>query len=167
MNFSSMVGAIVKWVNRVAHYAAIALLILMVGLIFLEVLFRYVFHIPFLGFEELARFCMVWIAFLIAGEAVPTNSHITIEVLPLIVRNKTAQRRINTALDGVALVLVVIFCYLATEYLLFSISTVERTSGLHIPFWIATSCVFVGSALMLLNYLVKMAKHVKETTRWE
>src|SRR5690625_4349299 len=50
-------------------------------LVFAQVLFRYIIHIPIIGlFDELARFLFIWIAWLAVSYSIRTDSHIRIEM---------------------------------------------------------------------------------------
>ena len=61
----------------------VAALVLILGLVLLQALQRY---LPLEGWPwtgELARFCLVWLTFVVAGVLVTTDSHIAIEMIDL------------------------------------------------------------------------------------
>lgn len=62
----------------------VAALLLILGLVLLQAAQRY---LPFDGWPwtgELARFCLVWLTFVVAGVLVTTDSHISIEMIDLV-----------------------------------------------------------------------------------
>ena len=62
----------------------VAALLLIFGLVLLQVAQRY---LPIDGWPwtgELARFCLVWLTFVVAGVLVTTDSHISIEMIDLV-----------------------------------------------------------------------------------
>lgn len=155
-----IIGNSIKYIE---DYGSAVMLFLMVALVFFQVLARYVFYISPIGPEELARYLMLWMAFLVAGGAVRSGEHITIDLVPLVIRNKVTLKNIRIILDMIGLVAVSILFYFGLKYLLYSLKTGETSTGLQFPLWFSTSCVFAGSLLMTLNYLVKVIKHFR---RW-
>ncbi|WP_243058582.1 TRAP transporter small permease [Nocardioides sp. SR21] len=62
----------------------VAALLMIFGLVLLQATQRY---LPFDGWPwtgELARFCLVWLTFVVAGVLVTTDSHISIEMIDLV-----------------------------------------------------------------------------------
>ncbi len=151
-----------KSIKFIEDYGSAAMLFLMVALVFFQVLARYVFYISPIGPEELARYLMIWMAFLVAGGAVRSGEHITIDLVPMIIRSKATLKGVRIILDIIGLVAVTILFYLGLKYLLYSLKSGETSTGLQFPMWFSTSCVFVGSLLMTLNYLVKVIKHFRQ-----
>ncbi|MFF0990577.1 TRAP transporter small permease [Kocuria nitroreducens] len=61
--------------------AACAFLVATLGLIILQVVSRYVFNTPIAWTEELARFALLWLAFVSAGFVMARRIHIAVDLL--------------------------------------------------------------------------------------
>lgn len=59
---------------------AVALLVMILGLTFAQVVARFVFNSPFFWTEELARYGYVWLCFTAAIAVAASRSHITVEL---------------------------------------------------------------------------------------
>ncbi len=70
--------AALVWTNQAL---VIALMALMAGLVFVNVVTRYVFGFSLNWSEEIARFAMVWVTYLGAGLALREGQHVAIEYL--------------------------------------------------------------------------------------
>jgi len=62
-------------------YALIVMVPLMTGIIFVQVILRYVFQSPFSWAEELARYLLIWITCLGSAYAIRDGMHISIGFL--------------------------------------------------------------------------------------
>lgn len=66
---------------RPIEFACGALMVSLTGVVFLQVISRYVFHHPFDWPEELARYLFVWVALLGAALALSRGAHFSIDAL--------------------------------------------------------------------------------------
>jgi TRAP-type C4-dicarboxylate transport system permease small subunit len=73
--------ALSLWVDRLTYFVAVPLGIFFVGIVFANVLARYVFSTPIIGAVEYGRIAFVWATFLGAAMAVRRRSHIRFEFL--------------------------------------------------------------------------------------
>ena len=160
-----------NWAFRVLatieDYGSALMLMAMILLVFLQVLFRYVVHISPLGAEELARYLMIWCSFLVAGAAVRTGEHITINILPLFIKSDRVLKVLGIFLDIIGLVLVAVLFWLSISYLGYNFRSGERSIALRFPMWVPTSCVFFGTGLMTLHYAVKVIRQFREIPEWK
>lgn len=60
---------------------AIAVLLTTLGLVITQVVSRYIFQNPFTWTEEVARFALVWLAFVGAGFVMARRAHIVVDLL--------------------------------------------------------------------------------------
>jgi TRAP-type C4-dicarboxylate transport system permease small subunit len=65
-------------INRAAEIALLAIISVMAGVVFVEVLFRYVLMLPLFWTEEFARYSLVWSSLLGAGVALKRGEHIAV-----------------------------------------------------------------------------------------
>lgn len=59
--------------------------------IFIQVIFRYFLRMPILWTEELARYLLIWLAFLGSVLGIKNNAHLNIEIFLRIVKGKVKQ----------------------------------------------------------------------------
>jgi len=76
-----------KGIAYIMNRAIVLVFALMLSLVLVQVLFRYVFHLPIPWAEELARYLFTWLIFLAAGMVSKKEEHMAIttfqEMLPL------------------------------------------------------------------------------------
>jgi TRAP-type transport system small permease protein len=68
-----------RWIDRIMYVVVVPLGVFFVGIVFANVLARYVFSAPILGSVEYARIAFVWATFFGASMAVRRRSHIRLE----------------------------------------------------------------------------------------
>ncbi len=128
-------------------YAIIVMVPLMTGIIFVQVVLRYVFESPFSWAEELARYLLIWITCLGSAYAIRDGMHISINYL----RNKLdgfAQSAIS-ALIYVLVLVFFIFCI--KEGTAFSLAQwTQRSTAMQIPMTIPYAAIPLGFAIMFL-----------------
>lgn len=128
-------------------YAIIAMVPAMAGIIFVQVVLRYVFASPFSWAEELARYLLIWITCLGSAYAIRDGMHISINYL----RNKLTGFT-NTAVAALIYVLILIFfIYCIKEGVAFSLAQwTQRSTAMQIPMTIPYSAIPLGFAIMFL-----------------
>ena len=138
------------WLNRVCEIALIVILSAMAIVVFMQVLFRYVLHLPLFWTEEFARYCLVWASLLGAAIALKRQEHIAVtfflEHFPIKFRGlMTLVGRISVALilgvmtwGGVKLVW---------------ITSAQISPALRIPMAIPYLALPIGSAVMLFHMI--------------
>lgn len=94
------------------QFLKLALTLLMAVLIVpvsLQILARYLDFVPrYIWTEELARFCFIWVILVGSMIAMRDNDHFSVDLLPT-PKSKTTKAIANLFVDGMSLVLAVIF----------------------------------------------------------
>lgn len=67
--------------SKIINIILFLLITVLVGVTFLQVLGRFVFKIPIVWTEELARICFVWLTFIGAAIAVREGTHLNLDML--------------------------------------------------------------------------------------
>ena len=91
-----------SWVDKISlgiSRVAMWLVALIVAIMFFEVVMRYVFAKRLLGYEELARYSMIWLAFIGAAYATRLRSHIKVDILPLIIKDERTLKKAEIIQD--------------------------------------------------------------------
>ncbi len=71
----------IGWIIQVERLLAAGLLVVVFGTMAAQVLARYVFRAPIAWSEELARFALIWLAFIAASLVMAEGRHITVDVV--------------------------------------------------------------------------------------
>jgi len=82
---------IVDSINKYLEYTIIVSMSVMLLVIFLQVIFRYVFHHSLTFSEELARYLFVYVVFFGTAVVARKNGHIVVEVLTQKLKGKIAK----------------------------------------------------------------------------
>ena len=78
-------------INKCLNWVSIISITMMLFIIFLQVIFRYVFHNSLTFSEELARYLFVWTVFLCSAVVARDNGHIIVGVLIERLKGKKAK----------------------------------------------------------------------------
>lgn len=140
--------------EAIAGRLCVGLLFIMFFSVTLGIFFRYVLFYPLSWTEELARYAMIWLAFLSSGIAMKKGEHIGVEFF--------IERLPRILFQFVALViklLIAFFCYVVTvqgiPLVIFIQNTGQRTAALDLPTSIVYGAVPTGCIIMLV-YLAPM-----------
>jgi TRAP-type C4-dicarboxylate transport system permease small subunit len=141
--------------NRLSEWALVVFLSAMTLVVFLEILFRYVFHLPLFWTEEFARYCLVWASLLGATIAFKRGEHIAVTFF--LDRLPPRSRRVLgfAAEVSVAVILVVI---LWGGIHLITVTSRQLSPALRISMAIPYAALPIAAAVMLvhaLNHTVK------------
>lgn len=74
-------GRLIRGLIHVERLAAVGLLVTVLGLMAAQVAARYVFQAPIAWSEELARFALIWLAFVSAAFVAAEGRHIAVDVV--------------------------------------------------------------------------------------
>lgn len=145
-----------------AEAAIIAAIMLTIsGLVFAQVITRYVLQVSAPWLEELTRFLMIWMIMLGCAYAVRTRQHIVVNALEGAFRSPGAQRFYQGLLAACGLAFSVVLAILAYV-------VVERTArfgqvsgAMRIPMYLANGSFLAAAILMSLHYLVDMIASIR------
>jgi TRAP-type C4-dicarboxylate transport system permease small subunit len=143
-------------------YALIVMVPLMTGIIFVQVILRYVFHSPFSWAEELARYLLIWITCLGSAYAIRDGMHISIGFLQSKLKG-SAQTVVRMATYAVTLVF---FIYCIKEGLVFSLAQwTQRSTAMQIPMTLPYIAIPLGFAIMFLVALECLIDDIRNSSK--
>ena len=143
-------------------YAIIAMVPLMTGIIFLQVVLRYVFQSPFSWAEELARYLLIWITCLGSAYAIRDGMHISIGYL----RSKLKDSAKTVVTVVVYVMTLGFFIYCVKEGMLFSFAQwTQRSTAMQIPMTIPYSAIPLGFAIMFLVALECLIDDIRNASK--
>lgn len=149
-----------RWLDNIEEYILMVLFPLMVVVVFVATCIRYLTVMSLPWAEEVARYSMVWIAYIGASLGIKRNSHLGVEAALLLFPPKA-----RVFFDYLRYVLIILFNVL-TAYFMFQIiqsqiSTEQVSPSLRIPMYFAYGAVPVGAVLMALR-CVQMMRNIKQ-----
>lgn len=139
--------ALLNWLEVTFIGAALAFAS---GLLFINVILRYVFLAPIGWAEEISLYLIVWIVFVGASVAVRTRGHIAIDLLPLTLSPEN-RSRLAFLVGILILIFLGVFFYYSGVHTLRVKDAGQVTPVMLAPMWLAYLAMPVGSALMFLR----------------
>lgn len=140
-----------KIVDNFEEYALLLLFPLMVAVVFTATLARYLNLFPMFWGEEVARYIMVFMAYIGAGLGMKKGAHVGVSFFTDRFRNV----KIRIFLEGFRLGIIVFFCGMIMYYyrsiIVHQISMGQTTPALYIPMWVPYSAVPLGMFLVALR----------------
>jgi len=136
--------------------------ILVTMAIFVQILLRYVFHSPLFGIEELTLIVVSWFYFIGASYSVHEGSYIMADILPLVVKNQLLLQRFKVACLLLGMVGAAILCYVAVEYCHWAAGAHAVTPTFMLSTNYATASVVVGGGLMVMHFVIRMMREVRD-----
>ena len=134
----------------ISEWIVIISSLVLIGVMFLEVLLRYVFKAPLYGTEEIAINVVLWLWFL--GMAYATYKGFYIgSNFPI--RKRSAQNIFAVVKPIFCLIIVLIFCYFSYEYCLWTVVKDIRAVSLRFPLIYGVVAVFIGLVLTAVYFI--------------
>jgi TRAP-type C4-dicarboxylate transport system permease small subunit len=141
------------------EFSLCVILVGIVGVTFIQVLFRYIFHLSLAWSEELARYLFLWLAALASAYAFKLKSHFALRFL--VKRfGKGLQRATGTFVSLIIAVFLVIFIWKATEFTFSMAKQVAPSTQMSMA--VPYSSAVVGGVLMLFYVIRNWWSDIRE-----
>ena len=136
-----------RWLDNIEEYILLFLFPLMVIVVFVATCVRYLTVMSLPWAEEVARYSMVWIAYIGASLGIKRNALLGVEAVLLLLPQGT--RKYFDYLRYLIIILFnVLIAYYTFQIIQSQISTEQVSPSLRIPMWFAYGAVPVGAVLM-------------------
>ena len=145
-------AALWRHADRLLRAVVGAGILVCAGVLFVNVVLRYVFNAGLVWAEELVRYLIVWVVFLGSAVVAREGSHIAVDALLLVIPAGARRLMGSLSMAGAALFSALLAGWswqLTTQIRL----TGQITPGLGMPTYIAYLSIPVGSALMVPAFL--------------
>ncbi|MHC4630390.1 MAG: TRAP transporter small permease [Planctomycetota bacterium] len=158
---SNIVSYIVKAnarLNSVLTIVVVICMAVMTSVVMTNVCCRYVLRLSLTWSAELARYCMVWLAFLGAAVLVNKNQHLAVDVLAKAL-SKDAKKRLAILVHGLSMVFFMIMAYCGFELVRSTTNQVASSmrflpmNVVYMVIPVSGLLMFWGSAVFLLRAL--------------
>lgn len=139
-------------IEGIVRILVIAVMIIMLGAVILDVLARNT-PLRVRGLDEVARYSLVWLVFLVTGAGARYGDLIGMDALA-----KSLPRRAKIFVWFLQRLLFLLFLSLFAWFSLglvqLMLSTGRSSANLHIPLWFVYAPIFLGTLLMFFSLLV-------------
>lgn len=153
-----MGSVFIRRLTQLVEWTLVALSALIFGVVFLQVLFRYLLRQPLFWSEELPRYLLIWMSFLAAALAQKQDAHINI-TLCLAPFSTRARQVLKILTDGVILAFLWMLIY--SGGLVTSITVHHRSTALQLPMGLVYAALPVGAILMSVYLVLQIADGVR------
>jgi TRAP-type C4-dicarboxylate transport system permease small subunit len=146
--------------NRFEKILVGVIMLLLIIMGFVQVLFRFVLHMPLAWTEELLTFCMIWVAYLGASAAANERKHILVSMfVDLMPKRMRLAFTILSQLLWLACAIVMTYLggYVAMNY----INRGAVTLGGKFPYWVAAIIIPISMALVAIRVVVLIVHTLK------
>ena len=152
-----LIDRILEPARRTFRLLGIALLLLLIALPFLQIVLRQIFHSPFIGAEELARFTMICVTFITFPYVVSAGGNIRLEEFQAVLPAGVIRwLRVVIAFCGtLAFAVIATSTYVATFH-----NLNNATPTLGIPYYIFFGATFVGTGMAAVECAVQAVKAI-------
>ncbi|MBR1673050.1 MAG: TRAP transporter small permease [Fretibacterium sp.] len=139
-------------VERAEEGFCVAAFLVVTGVLFVNVVLRYVFSASTSWAEELIRYLMIWITFIGGGVCVRRGAHIRMD-FALSVMSRRAGLRLTQGVYLLAAVFCAALCWYGLRLMLFTVARGQTTPAMGLPMWVPYAAMPLGSALMVLHFI--------------
>jgi TRAP-type C4-dicarboxylate transport system permease small subunit len=149
------------FLNRICEVALTILLAAMAVVVFLQVLFRYVLHLPLFWTEEFARYCLVWASLLGAAVALKRGEHIAVTFL-LDTFPKKATRVLTMVAQVSVIFILTVMVWGGVKLVL--VTSAQISPALRIPMAVPYLALPVGAVIMLFHVVSALMPRLGRTS---
>lgn len=125
-------------------------LLIITGLVFVEVISRYVFGTSHAFTEEFSKTLMVWFVYLIVGVVMQKHGHVAVDLLPTRIKGVKGKSILNIIICS----LVLLFCIVVFIAGVQTVAILKASGGVPptefgIPLWIVALCLPIGLIFLI------------------
>ncbi len=144
-----------KLLNKVFRAMMLMICLGLAGLMFAQVIMRYVLESPFTGIEEMSILLAVWVYFLGMGYATREREHIHGGIVSLVVKDQQKVAFIRFIGSLICMLAACVFGYFAYKYALKEITRGRVSTNMRWPRGLWSASMIVGFAMMVGYFLLE------------
>lgn len=153
----------IKFINKITENVLVVVFFVMTLSVVWQVLSRYLFNISASWTEELARFCLMWLAILGAAYITGKREHIEIDYFFDKFSPRT-KKKMDYFIEVLILIFAVVVLVIGGSYLMYMTAYLEQKSpALQVPLGVVYSILPLSGILMVYYTVIHMMtiKHIK------
>jgi TRAP-type C4-dicarboxylate transport system permease small subunit len=142
-------------------------MIMILAITFLQVVMRFIFHVPIGGWDEVPTYMMLLGVWLTAAVNVKKKEHITLDIYVLFIKSPKARKIVQIITCFLTIVAFSVFIVLLCEFTGYNFAKKATTAGLSVPYWVILGIIIFAIALTIFYYLLQLINEVKEVIKWK
>ncbi|MEZ4849886.1 MAG: TRAP transporter small permease [Bacteroidia bacterium] len=147
-----------KHIDNILEKTLISIMGIMVINVLWQVFSRYILKSPSSWTDELARFLLIWLGLLGAAYATGKKMHLAIDLLPMSLEGKKADR-LNVVIQIIVLLFALFAMVLGGMRLVYITLILEQTSAaMSVPLWIVYLVIPISGILIVYYSILNMKK---------
>ena len=147
-----------KHIDYILEKTLISIRGIMVINVLWQVFSRYILKSPSSWTDELARFLLIWLGLLGAAYATGKKMHLAIDLLPMSLEGKKADR-LNVVIQIIVLLFALFAMVLGGMRLVYITLILEQTSAaMSVPLWIVYLVIPISGILIVYYSILNMKK---------
>ena len=150
-----------KWIGRLENIFCGFMMLTVTGILFVNVLLRYVFHSSTSWSDEFVRYGIVWLCFIGGACCMRVGAHVNVDILPHYL-GKTGQTILFAIRSIVALGFIVILGKLGLDNVILNLQTGQTSPSLHIPMFYVYLAIPIGCLLMAIHQLELIVRVIRK-----
>lgn len=135
--------------ERLFRYILTALMLIVAGSQFAQVITRYILEIPVMGLEEATLIPTLWLYILGSVNASREDTQIRANVLDIFLKTDRARAILQAFADSISVVVSIWLTMWAWDYISYALRVSRSTPTLYIPTIIYESALLIGLLLMV------------------
>ena len=137
-----------RWLPSLMWWVILISCAPLVVLIFAQVWLRYVFHIPMLWVEEIAVTPAFWVYMMGAAYAVYERSHITVDIVAVMIHNPKRRLIVRFIAALITLGLAMLFVYWGYQFFVSDLALQIETATLRYPMIYGRCSIFFAAGIL-------------------
>ena len=150
-----------KYLVKVITAAVTCAMIMIFAITFIQVLMRYVFHVPIGGWDEMPLYAMMLCIWLAASVNAKKKDHISLDLYAILIKKESIRRIIRIITGFLTIVTFSVFIFLLTEFMQFNFERNATTAGLSIPIWIIQTIILFSLVLMNIYFVIGLVREIR------
>lgn len=153
---------------QIQEYASAFLMVMMSIIVFIQVLTRFVFHIPLPWTEELAKLLLIWLTYLALAATFSRGYHIRIDIIDQFITGKIGPV-VDLVIQMLGLVFSVVTFRFVYYYFQSQLEFSQSTPVLSIPMYVVLIPILLGMIFTFFTFLLESISVVKKIMNkgWE
>lgn len=144
-----------QWLVRVEGVCILLAFSGLIGIMFLQVLYRFVLSDPLAFTEEISRICMIWLVFIGGARALYEAEHFIVDFV-VNAMPPSLSNSVGYLIDAVTLIFMAIMAWVGFRTSFFGASQIMPALGISVI--VQTIAMPLGFAMMLVHALVFLVK---------
>jgi C4-dicarboxylate transporter, DctQ subunit len=144
-------GKFNQTVTRIEDFLIALFLALMVVMVLMQIAMRNLFQSGIPGGEDFIRHMVLWIAFIGAGVATRSKSHVRIDVLTHLVKGNT-RKYLDGVVDLFACVVCVILMAASCQFVWIEFQSQDHSAFFNLPVWALQTVMPLGYGVIAIRF---------------